>query len=107
MRIKDRIELSELKSCDVDRAISLLQKTKTELRRRGCEDITLDIDADKAYDDYGDSSYIETHVYMTGYREETPEELAKRESEAAARAKLAADRELREYERLKKQFEKK
>ncbi len=87
----------------VEEAIKKLQKARTKLKKQGCSDIVLNIEAE-SYKDYGGMRTEQT-VELTGKRPETDEEQSKRvdlERDREARW----ERERREkYEQLKKEFE--
>jgi hypothetical protein len=84
---------------DLDKAISFLQRAKTQYLKEGWSNIQIDIDTER---DYGDSSYA--NVWLNGARAETEAE-AKARIERAEQIKTYQERRDREqYEALKAKF---
>ncbi len=85
----------------VDDVISKLQKVKTQLERKGCVNIKLQVDAQVSYEDS-----IIFDIKVEGERPESDDELNARIASEEAREKKWEQERKKQYESLKKEFEK-
>jgi uncharacterized protein YfeS len=103
IRITVTEDVESIRYATVDEAIKIMQKVRTKLKKQGCTNIRMEIDAEIGWDYDSQRAYLTTQI--RGDRLETDEEHAKRvqlEEDRLARW----DSERREqYERLKKLYE--